>query len=130
MAGNADSGQLLKGLLDSLVLDVLAQGDNYGFGIHGQLIEKLGPDGRLVKEASLYPLLYRLEKRGFLASYHAPGDRGSPRKYYRLSAQGQDFLETRRQEWRRIARVLERTLLDQTNTEPDQTESRNKEESP
>ncbi|QOC22391.1 helix-turn-helix transcriptional regulator [Wenzhouxiangella sp. AB-CW3] len=117
MAGKTDSGQILKGLLDTLVLDLLADGDNYGFGIFGQLLDRLGPDKDLIKEASLYPLLYRLEKRGYLAAYHAPGERGSPRKYYRLTGEGQAFLEMRRNEWRRMAGVLERTLFSRTGSE-------------
>ncbi|MEA5446590.1 helix-turn-helix transcriptional regulator [Gammaproteobacteria bacterium AB-CW1] len=116
MVNNAtkSDGQILKGLLDTLVLDVLRQGPNYGFGIRERLRSRLGEDAALVKEATLYPLLHRLEARGLLDAYHEPGQRGRPRKYYRLTLEGAAFLEGRIREWRRIAALLGRTVL---NTE-------------
>ncbi len=104
-------GQILKGLLDTLVLDVLQDGPNYGFGIRERLREMLGEDAELVKEATLYPLLHRLERRGLLATHYEPGKRGTPRKYYRLTLEGEEFRATRIREWSRIARLLERTVL-------------------
>lgn len=109
--GNQPDGQILKGLLDTLVLDVLRDGSNYGFGIRESLRARMGDDHGLVKEATLYPLLHRLEARGLLDSHHEPGQRGRPRKYYRLTPEGIDFLEGRIREWRRIADLLTRTVL-------------------
>ncbi|MCP1727403.1 PadR family transcriptional regulator PadR [Natronospira proteinivora] len=114
---NASDGQILKGLLDTLVLDVLSNEPDYGFGIRQQLQLRLGEDAGLVKEATLYPLLHRLEARGLLDSYREPGSRGSPRKYYRLTTDGEAFLAGRIVEWRRIAALLERTVL-RSGSEP------------
>lgn len=104
-------GEVLKGLLDTLVLDELREAPNYGFGIRERLSRRLGTEGGIVKEATLYPLLHRLEERGFLAAHHEPGARGRPRKYYRLTPEGTAFLEHRLEEWRRVAALLERTVL-------------------
>jgi PadR family transcriptional regulator, regulatory protein PadR len=111
MANGRTDEQILKGLLDTLVMHTLRDGPNYGFGILDQLERSFGADATLVKEASLYPLLYRLERKGLLAAHYEPGDRGSPRKYYRLTPEGYDFLEHRISEWRRIAALLQRTVL-------------------
>lgn len=112
MAGDAKgNAQVLKGLLDTLVLHSLVDGDNYGFGIREALHKHLGEDAGVVKEATLYPLLHRLESRKLLASYRAPGDRGSPRKYYRITAEGRQLLSERIDEWRRVTRLLNRTVL-------------------
>lgn len=113
MANDAGDEQILKGLLDTLVLHVLREGANYGFGIHERLGQVLGTeDAGLMKEATLYPLLHRLERNGLLDSYQMPGDRGSPRKYYRLTPSGRKFLERRVVEWRRVTALLGRTVFD------------------
>lgn len=112
MANDTTDEQILKGLLDTLVMHVLRDGPNYGFGIRERLDQVLGADAGLVKEATLYPLLHRLERNGLLASHHEPGERGSPRKYYRLTPDGDAFLARRVAEWRRVAALLHRTILD------------------
>lgn len=111
MATDSTDEQILKGLLDTLVLHALQAGPNYGFGIREQLDRQFGNDADIIKEATLYPLLHRLERKGLLASHHEPGERGSPRKYYRLTPEGRVFLERRIAEWRRVAALLQRTVL-------------------
>jgi PadR family transcriptional regulator PadR len=111
MANHTTDEQILKGLLDTLVLHLLRDGPNYGFGIREGLDRMLGEDAGLLKEATLYPLLHRLERNGQLASYQTPGERGSPRKYYRLTPAGHAFLDQRLAEWRRITALLHRTIL-------------------
>lgn len=105
------NNQILKGLLDTLVLDVLCGGPNYGFGILQALHQRMGDDSGMLKEATLYPLLHRLEKRELLTSYRQPGARGTPRKYYQITALGESELNSRIGEWRRVAHLLNRTVL-------------------
>lgn len=111
MTTDSTDEQILKGLLDTLVLYALLTGPNYGFGIREQLERQLGSGADIIKEATLYPLLHRLERKGLLASHHEPGERGSPRKYYRLTQDGRVFLERRVAEWRRVSTLLQRTVL-------------------
>ena len=103
--------QILRGLLDSLVLDVLSEGPNYGFGILQQLNDRLGEAAGLIKETTLYPLLHRLEENEYLRSHLEPGARGRPRKYYRLTPEGWALLKLRIVEWQQVSKLLERTLL-------------------
>lgn len=114
MSKSGADEQILKGLLDALVLDALRVEPNYGFGIREHLHQRLGEEAGILKEATLYPLLHRLERNGLLASHHEPGERGSPRKYYRLTPDGHVFLERRIAEWKRVSLLLQRTLLSST----------------
>lgn len=108
---SAIDSQLLRGLLDTLVMRVLREGPNYGLGIQSVLEEDLGHHAHIVKVTSLYPLLHRLEARGLLASHAEPGDRGMPRRYYRLTRSGVAFLERRLRDWEAIADLLGRIAL-------------------
>jgi PadR family transcriptional regulator, regulatory protein PadR len=104
-------GQVLKGLLDTLVLHALAERDDYGFGILERLGARLADQKLVLRESTLYPLLHRLEDRGHIQSYFRPGDRGTPRRYYRITKPGRLLLREREAEWRAVSRLLERTLF-------------------
>jgi PadR family transcriptional regulator, regulatory protein PadR len=112
MAEPRNDAQILKGLLDALVLQVLADSDSYGFAIFQTVTARLKEDAPLFREATLYPLLYRLEAKGFVDVYWMPGDRGTDRKYYRITKEGKRHLKERIQDWGRVARILHRTVLD------------------
>ena len=74
-----------------LVLALLRQGDSYGYEIIQNMRQLSG--GQLDwKEGMLYPLLHRLEQRGFVESYGRPSERGRSRKYYRLLPAGEQQL--------------------------------------
>lgn len=102
---------MLKGVLDTVVLHALAQADNYGFGLLQEIREHLETGGTMLKEQTIYPLLHRLESRGFLDSYHRPGQRGTPRKFYRITEAGRDRLSQRTAQWRHVTALLERTVF-------------------
>jgi|SRR5690554_3648542 len=118
MAKN-DNDQILKGLLDTLVLNTLSQQANYGFGIKEALREQLGEDAEVVKEATLYPLLHRLERRELLISYRQPGERGTPRKYYKITHTGLNYLNQQTESWRQVASLLERTIFNNSKFKKD-----------
>lgn len=110
MAKN-DTDQILKGVLDALVLNVLQAQANYGFGIKEALREQLGDDAEVVKEATLYPLLHRLERKELVLSYRQPGARGTPRKYYKITQAGKAYLQQQTKAWRQVFSLLERTIF-------------------
>lgn len=115
-AGSTDS-QVLKGVLDTVVLYALARADNYGFGLLQDIREHFEDGDTVLKEQTIYPLLHRLEARGFLDSYHRPGKRGTPRKFYRITDAGRVRLSQRTAQWRRVTALLERTVF-QAEPEP------------
>jgi PadR family transcriptional regulator PadR len=56
---------------------------------------------------AVYPALARVERGELVATYHVPSDRGSARKYYRLSEAGRDELRARVDAWHLLADVVE-----------------------
>jgi len=92
--------QLLKGVLDMLLLALIAEEARYGY----QLVEELGRRGlELVSEGSIYPVLARLERMGLITGRFEPSPQGPPRKYYHLEAAGRAALTAWVEEWRRFA---------------------------
>ena len=111
MTRQDSNAQIIKGLLDTLVLRVLERGENYGFGIIRDINSRVGTGGGILRPATLYPLLHRLESKGLLESYWRPGDRGTDRKYYRITEPGREYLKKRIEDWREVARILQQVIL-------------------
>src|ERR1700741_2834039 len=83
--------ELKRGVLELIVLHLLAAGEAYGYEIVTKLAERTG--GALeVTDGTLYPVLYRLERAGHVKVRWETQERGVPRKYYRLTSSGRDEL--------------------------------------
>src|SRR6476619_4210802 len=94
-------GDLLRGHLQALVLSALRKGDAHGFEILKRL-EEAGSGALKLKEGSLYPALYRLERAGLVKGAWEAGEtqrRGPRRRVYRLTAKGGTRLKAARGEW-------------------------------
>jgi PadR family transcriptional regulator PadR len=102
-----DTSQLLKGVLDLAVLAVVADEDAYGYDIVRRLRDAGLED---VGDASVYGTLRRLFRSGALSSYVVPSDEGPHRKYYAVTASGQESLRTGTKTWRHFADVLDDLL--------------------
>ena len=99
--------ELKKGSAELLILSLLEGQPRHGYDI-GLLIEQRS-DGRVrFNVASLYPLLYRLEKRGWIQGrwVEKPGQRR--RRYYRLTAEGKKILKAQRNSWREFVEAINR----------------------
>lgn len=99
-----DTSQILKGVLDLAVLEILRRQDGYGYEIVTYL-RASGLEG--VGEASVYGTLRRLHADAFVKSYVRPSVSGPHRRYYGLTDAG----ETRRQElaktWQRFVEIMD-----------------------
>ena len=93
---------LLHGALDALILKTLARGARHGYAI-ARFIEETTGEAVLVEEGSLYPALYRLERRGWVEAEWGTSELGRRAKLYRLTAQGRKQLATEIETWRRFA---------------------------
>lgn len=103
------SRELRRGSLELIVLHLLAPGEAYGYEIVTKLTRETG--GALeVTDGTLYPVLYRLERAGFVAVRWDTPARGVPRKYYRLTESGQQELRTLTAEWTTFADAMARLL--------------------
>ena len=101
--------ELRRGTLELLLLRLLEEGQKYGYRLVTELADR--SRGLLeVKEGTLYPVLYRLEEQGLIEPTWKQRDRGVPRKYYRLTAEGGVRLAALVEEWRAFASVVEDVL--------------------
>jgi PadR family transcriptional regulator PadR len=97
-------GEVLKGHLDLLLLAALREEPAHGYRVVELLRER--SDGLFeLGEGTVYPALYRLEKRGLLASAWESGS-GRRRRVYRLTARGEKALTVKRSEWRAFANAV------------------------
>lgn len=88
-----------------IILSILASGESYGYAILKQIEDLSG--GQLVwDDSTLYPVLHRLENEGLLTSSWRTAESGRRRKYYRLTANGREVLETEKRQWLRVDAVL------------------------
>ena len=100
----------LHGALDMLVLKVLADGPLHGYAIAVRL-ERLSNDILAVEEGSLYPALYRMERKVWIEAEWGESDLGRKAKLYRLTAVGRKQLRAETEEWARFAGAVSRILL-------------------
>ena len=104
--------QWLRGVLDRCVLSALTNGERYGYELSQQLANAgLGT----VKGGTLYPLLARLEKAGYVATEWREGSQGPGRKYYSLTDSGHLHLKTQASNWKTFSSLVERLLKQEGN---------------
>ena len=82
--------EMLKGILEGIVLAVLATRPAYGYEITAWLREQGFAD---IAEGTVYALLVRVEQRGLVDVEKVASEKGPPRKVYSLNAQGRDYLD-------------------------------------
>ena len=98
--------ELLRGTLDLLVLEGLRDGrELHGFALQEWLRER-SAGAFEVEEGALYPALYRMADRGWLASEWGVSDTGRRAKYYRLTPDGEAALEAQRERWHAYVEVM------------------------
>ena len=96
-----------KGSAELLVLSLLEDQPRHGYEI-GKLIEVRSGGTLHFHVASLYPLLYRLEKRGWIEGRWVEKANQRRRRYYRLTAEGPRVLELQRKKWQEFAGAVGR----------------------
>lgn len=113
--------QIKKGVMEMLVLELLAQKPNYGYELLTQLAK--APGGTLqVKEGTLYPILYRLEEDGLLESgWQTSTGRNTPKKIYTITQAGIDRLAAQQKIWQTfqadVAFIQQLAKQEETNHE-------------
>jgi PadR family transcriptional regulator PadR len=96
--------EMLKGVLDGIVLAVLSKRPAYGYEITAWLRAQGFSD---IAEGTVYALLIRIEQRGLVDVEKVPSEKGPPRKVYSLNAQGRKYLDEFWRTWRFLAERLE-----------------------
>ena len=100
---------LLQGTLDMLILKALSLGPLHGYGV-GQRITQISDDMLKMEEGSLYPGLYRLERRGWIESEWDVSDNNQRAKFYKLTRAGRKQLIIEEQNWERLAGATMKAL--------------------
>ncbi|HEY3933405.1 MAG TPA: PadR family transcriptional regulator [Gemmatimonadales bacterium] len=107
------ASDVLQGTLDLLVLKALSLEPMHGWGI-SQRIQQLSADALNVGQGSLYPALYRLEKKGLIKGAWRTTEHNREAKYYTVSAAGMRVLASEVRDWRRFAGAVELIISAET----------------
>lgn len=102
--------QMRKGVLELCILSILSKGDAYPT----EIIEKLKETKLVVVEGTLYPLLTRLKNTGLLTYRWEESTSGPPRKYYKLTEIGDQYLKDLQLSWQELVNAVNKTIQ-QTN---------------
>ena len=110
MSPRTNSDQL-HGTLDLLVLRTLLAGPQHGYGI-AQRLHQLSDEVLQVEEGSLYPALYRMEQRGWIASEWAITDMNRRARFYKLTRAGRKQVEAETGSWQRLSGAVDRIIAE------------------
>ena len=100
---------LLQGTLDMLILKTLALEPEHGWGI-AQRIQQISGGVLSINQGSLYPALYRLEEKGWVATEWGSSDNNRQAKYYSLTRAGRKQLAEEEENWRRLSTAITQVL--------------------
>ena len=100
---------LPQGTLDLLILKTLSWGPAHGYAV-ARWIEEITNDGLQIEEGSLYPALYRLERRGWIEAEWGISENNRKAKFYQLTPSGRAALRSEQSSWERYTRAVANVL--------------------
>ena len=103
------STDLKKGSAELLILSLVEREPRHGYDL-GRLIQTRSRGALRFNVASLYPLLYRLEKRGWIQGRWVEKAGQRRRRYYRLTPEGKSVLKARRRSWSEFVEAVRRIV--------------------
>src|SRR6476659_11224890 len=103
------TGPLPQGTLDLLILKTLAGGPRHGYAV-ARWIEDVTDDVLSVEEGSLYPALYRMERRGWIKAEWSQSDIGKDIKLYTLTTKGRAELKKKSGQWDGLTSAVSKVL--------------------
>ena len=98
--------ELLQGTLDLLILKTLADGQLHGYDVARRIQERSG-NVLIVEEGSLYPALYRMEEKGWIAAQWGKSDNNRRAKFSGLTPPGRKQLAEETRVWERVSRAIQ-----------------------
>ena len=101
---------LLHGALDALILKTLARRPSHGYAI-ARYIEETTGEAVLIEDGSLYPALYRLERKGLLEAEWGTSELGRRAKVYRITGKGRVQLAAEMATWKAFAAGVSKVLF-------------------
>jgi len=100
---------LLQGTLDMLVLKALSRGPMHGYAV-ARWIQQSSDDALQVEEGSLYPALYRMEKRGWITSEEGLSENNRKARHYKLTRLGRRQLDAESSNWDLLAEAITKVM--------------------
>jgi PadR family transcriptional regulator, regulatory protein PadR len=100
---------LMQGTLELLILKTLSRQAMHGYGI-AQRIHESVDDLLRIEDGSLYPALYRMEERGWIASEWGVSENNRRAKFYKLTRVGRKQLNHEQANWQRVSKAISRIL--------------------
>ncbi len=94
--------QMMKGILEGCILKIISKEELYGY----KTVERLNEIGFEVNEATVYPILTRLENKGHLKVEKRPSPLGPMRKYYFVTQEGRTNLQEFHETWHRMMKMV------------------------
>lgn len=104
--------QFKKGVLELCVLAILEWKNCYGYELVNRISKSFA-----ISEGTIYPLLSRLRKEGYVTTYLKESTEGPTRKYYQLTLNGKEFLERLKYEWYSFSYAVNQILEGSGNDE-------------
>ena len=101
--------EILKGTLDMMVLKILRDGPQHGYGITRRL-QSLTDDALQVDEGSMYPALYRMQKRGWIDATWLLTENGRRAKLYSLTSAGREPLARETAYWDEFRKAVAKVM--------------------
>ena len=101
----ADQPDVLRGTLDLLILKTLTLEPMHGWGI-AQRIQQVSREMLQIQQGSLYPALYRLERKGLIRAEWGASDNNRRAKFYSLTKKGRAQLEKELADWERLSSAV------------------------
>lgn len=100
---------LMQGTLELLILKILSRRRMHGYGIAQQIHEAVD-DLLKVEDGSLYPALYRMEDRGWIAAEWGSSENNRRAKFYKITNVGKKQLVAQTDNWQRVSRAVMKVL--------------------
>ncbi len=99
----------LYGTLDALILKALGAGPRHGYGV-ARWLEQAASGALVIEDGSLYPALYRLERRGLIEADWGMTELGRKARFYALTRLGRRQLAAETEEWIAFSSIVTRVL--------------------
>ncbi|HAA01665.1 MAG TPA: PadR family transcriptional regulator [Flavobacteriales bacterium] len=103
--------QMKKGVLELCILSILNRQESYP----GDIIEEMKASKIILVEGTLYPLLTRLKNAGILTYRWEESTSGPPRKYYKLTPEGEEFLQELLGAWQELVSAVKTVSVKKLN---------------
>ena len=97
-----DNREWLRTGSQLMILSLISEKDRYGYELVKELEER-SDNTFIMKEGTLYPILHRMEAKGYLKSYSEKGESGKARKYYKITNKGEKQLIEDKKTWEQFS---------------------------